>query len=195
MRDGKPLPGLSEMTALVLADAGACTVRFKVAAGPWKTIQTWGKNPGSVGGIDASYIFSRAIATKNGTTLSVTHNIQDKPVRVVAVDGDGKVHPAEIRSGGGAANFRQIVVEFDQPPEQIKEFWLQSRPYESVEILGIALKTQTMNAACPFSPKRQEKETCHGCAYLFPPQPTPTRRSLTARMSERYTPCLDPTVA
>ena len=49
MRDGKPLPGLSEMAALLPADAGTGTVLFKVAAGPWKTIQTWGKNPGGVG--------------------------------------------------------------------------------------------------------------------------------------------------
>jgi hypothetical protein len=145
MRDGKPLPGLSETAALLQADAGTGTVLFKVAAGPWKTIQTWDKNPGGVGGIDASFIFSGAIATKKGTTVTVSHNIQDKPVRLVAVDSDGEEHPAEIRSGGGAANFRQIVVEFDQPPEQIKEFWLQTRPFEAVEIPGISLKRKRSN--------------------------------------------------
>jgi len=141
MRDGKPLPGLSETTALLPADAGTCTVRFKVAAGPWNTIETWGKNPGGVGSrIGPSYIFGHAIATKKGTTLSVTHNIQDKPVRLVAVDVDRKEHPAEVRSSTGVKDFQQIVVEFDQPPEQIKEFWLQTRPYEEVEIPRIALK-------------------------------------------------------
>jgi len=141
VRDGKPLPGLSETTALLPADPGACTVRFKVAAGPWNTIETWGKNSGSVGSlIGPSYIHSRPIATKNGTTISVTHNIRDKPVRLVAVDGDGKELPAEIRSGGGVKDFQQIVVEFDQPPEQIKEFRLQTRPYDEVEIPRIALK-------------------------------------------------------
>ncbi len=141
MRDGKPLPGLSEMTALVPADAATGTVRFKVAAGPWKTVQTWGKNPGAVGFRDGpSYIFSDAIATKKGTAISVTHDIQDKPVRLVAIDGDGKELPADIRSGGGVKDFRQLVVEFDQPAEQIKEFRLQTRPYEEVEIPRIALK-------------------------------------------------------
>ena len=91
-------------------------------------------------GTVASYIFGDAIATKKGTTLSVTHNIQDKSVRLVAVDGDGKELPAEIRSGTGVKDFQQIVVEFDQPPEQIKEFRLQTRPYEEVEIPGIALE-------------------------------------------------------
>ena len=87
-----------------------------------------------------SYIFSNAIATEKGTLLSVTHNIRDKPVRLVAVDHDGKAHPAEVRSGGGVGDFQQIVVEFDQPPQQIKEFWFQSRPYEHIDIPRIALQ-------------------------------------------------------
>jgi RNA polymerase sigma factor (sigma-70 family) len=141
MRDGKPLPGLSVMTALLPANAGSCTVRFKVAAGHWNTIESREKNPGAVGSaIGPSYIFGRAIATKEGTTLSVTHNIRDKSARLVAVDVEGKILPAEIRSGGGVKDFQQLVVEFDQPPEQIKEFRLQSRPYEEVGIPGIALK-------------------------------------------------------
>jgi hypothetical protein len=141
MRDGKPLPGLSELTALLPADASMCTVRFQVAAGPWKTIQTWGKNAGGVGSrIGPSYVFGDAIATKAGTALAVTHDIWDKPVRLIAVDHDGKELPAKIRSGSGAKDFRQLVVEFDQPPEQIKGFRFQTRPYETVEIPRIPLK-------------------------------------------------------
>lgn len=102
--------------------------------------EIWGKNPGGVGGIDASYIFGDAVATKKGTTLSVTHNIQGKSVRLVAVDGDGEEFSGEIRSTSGVKDFEQIVVEFDQPPEQIKEFRLQTRPYEEVGIPRITLK-------------------------------------------------------
>jgi hypothetical protein len=141
VRDGKPLPGLNEATVLLPADAGTCTVRFKVAAGPWKTIQTWGKNPGALANrFGPCYIFSAPIATQKGTTLSVTHNIQDQPVRLVAIDADGAERPAEVRSGSGVKDFRQLVVEFDLPPGQIKEFRLQTRPYEEVEIPRIALK-------------------------------------------------------
>jgi hypothetical protein len=75
-----------------------------------------------------------------GTALSVTHDIQDKPVRVVAVDGDGNELAAEVRSGTGVKDFKQIVVEFDKPPEQIKEFRLQTRPYEEVKIPHVPLK-------------------------------------------------------
>ncbi len=142
MRDGEPLPGLSEMIALLPADAGTCTVLFKVAAGPWQYHPDLGEESGRcrLTGSVRAYIFGDAIATKKGTTLSVTHNIQDKPVRLVAVDGDGKEHPAKVRSGSGVKDFQQIVVEFDLPPEQIKEFRFQTRPFERVEIPGIALK-------------------------------------------------------
>ncbi len=140
MRGGKHLEGLSETTALLPANADTGTVRFKVAAGPWKTIQNWGKNPGGVGGIDASYIFGEPIATKEGTTLSVTHDIQDRSVQIVAIGGDGEELPAKIRSSIGVNHFQQIVVEFDQPPEQIVGFRLQTRSYDEVEVPRIALK-------------------------------------------------------
>jgi hypothetical protein len=141
MRNGKPLPGLTEVTALLPADAGDCTVLFRVAAGPWKTIQTWGKNSGGVASrVGPSFIFGDAIATKKGTALSVTHTIQDKPVRLVAVDIDGNELTAEVRSATSVKDFQQLVVDFDQPPEQIKEFWLQARPFEEVRVPHIALK-------------------------------------------------------
>jgi RNA polymerase sigma factor (sigma-70 family) len=140
-RGGKSLPGLSELMAMLPADAVTCTVRFQVAAGPWKTIEAWGKESGAIGSRSGpSYIFSGAIATKEGTVFSVTHDIQDKPVRIVAVSADGKEVPGEVRSVSGVRDFLQLVVQFNQPPEQIRKFRLQTRPYEGVEIPGIALK-------------------------------------------------------
>jgi RNA polymerase sigma factor (sigma-70 family) len=140
VRDGQPVPGLSETTALLPADAGTGTVHFKIATGPWNTIQTWGKNPGGVGGIAASYIFGDPIATRKGTAIAVTHDIRDKAVRLIAVDGDGEELPPDVRSGTGVKDFQQIVVEFDRPHEQIKEFRLQTGAYEEVEIPRVALK-------------------------------------------------------
>jgi hypothetical protein len=141
-RGGKPVLDLSETVTQFPIGAPTCTLLFKVAAGPWQTVQTWGKNPGALARADTSYIFGDVIATKKGTSLSVTHNIQDMSVRLVAVDADRNEHAAKIRSGSGVKDFRQIVVEFDLPPEKIKEFWVQTRPYEAVEVPGIALKPQ-----------------------------------------------------
>jgi RNA polymerase sigma factor (sigma-70 family) len=141
MRDGKPLPGLSATTVLLRADADASTVRFKVAAGPWNTIKTGGQG-GSGGGSQGvgTYIIGDAITTGEGTAVSVTHNIQNHSVRLVAIDDDGKELAGETRSTLDVTNFRQVEFEFDQPPEQIKEIRLQIRPYEQVEIPRIALK-------------------------------------------------------
>lgn len=139
--DGKPVPGLSEVITFLPNGLDSGTIRFEVAIGPWKTVQTWGNNPGAIGSRNApSYIFSRAIATKEGTALSMTHTIQDLSVRLVAMDGNGKEHPAQTQSGSGVGNFYQLTCEFDLPPNQIEEFRVQTRPYEKVEIDGVALK-------------------------------------------------------
>jgi len=137
---GLPVPGLEEAIALFDHDQATGTVRFKVAAGAWKTVQTWDTSPGSLGDRNGtSYIFSVPIETRKGTVLSVTHNIKDDSVRLVAVDGKGKEHPAEPRSGSGVWEMRQIVGEFDLPPQEIEEFRVQTRSFEEVTVPGIAL--------------------------------------------------------
>ncbi len=139
---GKPIPGLSETVAVFPGGMKAGTVRFEVAAGPWQTVQTWETSPGGRANRSGpSYIFGEAIATKKGTALPVTHNIPDvSSVRLVAVDLDGKERSAEVRSNTGVGDYHQLVGGFDLPPEQIKEFRVQTRPYKRVELQGVALK-------------------------------------------------------
>ncbi len=140
-RNGQSVPDLSEVVVLFPAGTEVCTIHFKVAAGPWSTVlQTSGTSPGAVGRVDASFIFGAPIATNKGTSLSVTHNIQNMSVRIIAIDGNDKEHPAEVRSGSGVKDFKQIVVEFALPADQIKQFRVRTRPYQEVEIPGIALK-------------------------------------------------------
>jgi RNA polymerase sigma factor (sigma-70 family) len=138
----KPVPGLSQTVTMFPSGLRDCTVRFEVAAGPWLTVQTWGNNQGARGAEPGrNFIFGQALATKKGSTISVTHDIGDHlSVQLIAVDHDGEEYPSEIRSGSGVKGFKQLVVEFALPPEQIKEFWVQTRPYERVEVQGVALK-------------------------------------------------------
>jgi RNA polymerase sigma factor (sigma-70 family) len=139
-RDGKRVPGLFETIATLPADARNCTVRFKVAAGPWITIRSTGKYTGCGRTKDeASYIFGDATATATGMSLSVTHNIQNQFVRLVAVDVADSEHPGVTQSTMDVTVFRQVKFDFDQHLEQIKEFRLESRPYEQVEIPNIAI--------------------------------------------------------
>ena len=145
-RAGKLVPGLGEVVTEFPRGLGTCTIFFKVAAGPWNTVQTWGKDDGALASRDGpSFIFGGRIATRTGTTLSVTHDILDKPMRLVAVDAEGKEHPGMVRSGSGVKDFRQLVVEFDLPPESIKEFRVQTRPYEEVEIPGVVIRATGRN--------------------------------------------------
>ncbi len=140
-RQGKTiLPNLLEMVTLTPLEATHGTAHFRVAAGPWNTCQTWGPSQGAVGGISVSYIFSAPIATQEGTVLSVTHNIQDKSVRVIAIDLNGQQVEGKTRSGSGVRDFHQLSVEFGLPPARIKEFCVQSRSFEQVDIPGIALR-------------------------------------------------------
>jgi hypothetical protein len=136
---GKPVFGFSEVVFVVPSTLKFCTVRFEVAAGAWTTVQTWGTSEGAVGTTHGSYIFSAPIATKQGTTLSVTHDLHDVCLRVIAVDREGAERPSEFRSTAGVKDFVQVTVEFPLPLEQIKEFRVQTRPYEVVEVPGVAL--------------------------------------------------------
>lgn len=138
---GKPVPGLREGVSAFPRALRNCTVRFEVASGDWKTVQTWAGSVGAVGSATGNYIFSAAIASKKGTTWSVTHDLHDVAVRLVAVDKDGEEHAPAPASSAGVKDFVQIAVEFSLPPEQIREFRVKTRPYEVVEIPGVALAT------------------------------------------------------
>ncbi|QEH38219.1 ECF RNA polymerase sigma factor SigW [Aquisphaera giovannonii] len=140
VRGGKRVPGLSEVITVLPSEAAFATARFEVAAGPWKTMQTWGPSPGARGSRDASYVFSAPIPTREGTALSVSHNIQDKSVRLIAIEVGGREVPGKVLSGSGASDFHQLTVEFDLLPARITEFRLQARPFEKVDIAGIALR-------------------------------------------------------
>jgi RNA polymerase sigma factor (sigma-70 family) len=142
-RNGTRVTGLSDSLVALPIDARSCTVRFKVAAGPWNAIHTT-DNDGAAGGtqIGASYILGDAIATASGTSRSLTHNFRGQCVRIVAVDEARKETVGVIRSTVDVTDFRQVVFEFDQPLAQIKEFRLEIRPFEQIEIPHIAVEPE-----------------------------------------------------
>jgi hypothetical protein len=139
-RNGKEVPGLTELIGSFPVDTRAAVLRFQVASDPWKTEVTADKSAAAVGGATASVIFDDAIATSRGTSVSITHNVNDMALRVLAVDITGKEHPGGIKSSLGVTGFQQIKVEFGLAPEKIKHFLLQTRPYQKLEISGIALE-------------------------------------------------------
>ena len=138
-RDDKDIPELTELNASFPAATRTGTVRFQVAADPWHTEFNAGKTSTAIGAATAGYIFGDAMPSKEGTSLAVSHNAQGMALRVLAVDVDRKEHPGGIRSRLGVTGIQQIKIEFDIPPERIQNFLLQTRPYQKVEIPGIAL--------------------------------------------------------
>jgi hypothetical protein len=87
-----------------------------------------------------TYSFGEAVAGRKGTILTVSHNIGNVAVRIVAVDRSGKERPHVNQIGSGGKDSYNIKAEFDLGPEAIQEYRLQTRPYERVEVKGIALK-------------------------------------------------------
>ena len=82
---------------------------------------------------------------QDGTAIAVAHNIVDRDNRIVAVDRQGKEHTCIYSSGGGGEILSLLDAEFVLPPDQIREFRVQSRPFERAEITNIALKPSSAN--------------------------------------------------
>jgi hypothetical protein len=80
-----------------------------------------------------------------GTIWTVPHDLHDVAVRLVAVEKNGEQHLPAAHSSAGVKDFVLIAVEFPLPPEQIREFKVQTRSYEAVEIPGVALAARTSN--------------------------------------------------
>ena len=81
------------------------------------------------------------------TAFAVAHNFFGQDRRIVAVDRDGKRIPPSIYSAGSDGDPRWVIdlidAEFDLPPDQIKEYQVQFRPFELAEIKDIALNPRT----------------------------------------------------
>jgi hypothetical protein len=131
---------LESVTALPKSQL-TCDVSFEIAVGCWQTVQTTdGRNSFALSSRDGpSFIFGKAISDGKRTALVVTHDILEGDVRLIAVGRDGKEHEPTDFSGGGVKGFRQLEAEFDLPRDEIREFRVQTRPYERIEITDVAL--------------------------------------------------------
>ena len=62
------------------------------------------------------------------------------PLNEAPVDPSQKEHPANYSSGSRREVLSMLDAEFAIPPDQIREFRVQSRPFDRAEIKDIALK-------------------------------------------------------
>jgi hypothetical protein len=140
-KDGKELAAMQTALVGVPKDLATSSVQVLVAIGPWETVGT--DDGRSQGGVSTNkglcYIFGEAIAARKGTVLTLAHNIDGREARVVAVDRDGRERAPTRAPATGVKDFCLIGAEFDLRPEAIKEYRLQTRGFQHVEIPGIAL--------------------------------------------------------
>ena len=142
-----PVPGIHGAVATVPADAATCTVRIEVASGEWKVEARHGRGMSAAGTV----LFATPRAISTGTSLVVGHVINDREVRVVAVDLDGKVQSATsaggVSSGPGSGLARLVStsqhlldLEFPLSPDRIREFRFQTRSYQWAEFKEVPLE-------------------------------------------------------
>jgi beta-lactamase regulating signal transducer with metallopeptidase domain len=138
-RGGMPVPDLQRVVAEFPPGLATCVVHFDLAVGPWATEQVAEKSIGIERG-DRAFFFGKPRENRQGTAIAIAHNINDRDVRVVAVGRDGQERGARSTTSGGARHLKMLDVEFDLPPDQIREYRLQSRPVGRFEIKNVALQ-------------------------------------------------------
>ena len=142
-----------------------CDLTVSVSCDKWKTVGT-GKNEGVEGikGIKtddsvpgfvtlsplAERRFNIVTPTTKSTVrtvVSLTHNIVDKDVRIIAIDKAGETHLRSMGPGAPAIsrNFNDGITmncQFDLAMKDIDSLELQVRPYRSVTFTDVALKAK-----------------------------------------------------
>ena len=141
--EGKSIPNIRAVAAIVPSGLHTLTVKYGVASGPWDTVgSTKGEGSSSssrAGGV--SMAFSPAVEKDGAAVISIAHNISDKDVRVVAIDKKGQVIAARSSSGDSAGDVHQTTATFTGTRlADIKEFQLQARPYEWATFKNVSLE-------------------------------------------------------
>ena len=148
-KEGQNAPELDYYEATFEGGRSECGVQARLADGPWKTeVSNDGK--GGVGTFVNGHKFTFGKArpysaySRSMTVFAVAHNFFGQDRRIVAVDRDGEPNPAIHYSAGSDGDPKWVIDiidgEFELPPDQIKEFQVQFRPIELVDIKGIALR-------------------------------------------------------
>jgi hypothetical protein len=138
---GQLIDGLDARARAFAADTKTCTIGISVARGAWETlVQTDGESTSAIGTLKHAFAFSPTSERRNKLILTVSHNVTDRDLRVIAVDGDGKTLAVGDCSSSGGHGFRQTVAQFPMAQMQgVHKFLVQARDYERYEIRDVSL--------------------------------------------------------
>ena len=147
----EPCVRLDGAGALIPKSSREVTVRVGVAAGPWVMRVETADNTGneSMSLPDGIALFSPVTERNGDAIVTLTHNLTGVEVRVVAVTAKGSEHPADVLSTTSAANVVQLTSTFQGlPADHIKQFRLQTRPYEWAEFKHVMVSPARARASC-----------------------------------------------
>ena len=179
--------GMKDIRAVAIRVPGASrtvTVRFGVAAGPWKTVAEGQGRGGDVLGGDA--VFSPAVAKDGNSIISVAHRFADQEVRVVADGLDGQERVGTPGPNGGGGKLFQMTATFSKAlPKDIRKFRLQTRPYQWVEFRNVSLypgQKTNVQVLVPAAPPSGSLTKPVGESYSPPRVPPQGFGSVTERV-------------
>jgi beta-lactamase regulating signal transducer with metallopeptidase domain/uncharacterized protein YjbI with pentapeptide repeats len=113
-------------------------LKMGLAQGEWQTVT---KGTMANGPRPEDIIFSDPMETEDGLTVFVSHNVADRPYRIMAIDRQGRAHRS-VRGGGTSIN--NIVQSQGQFPDldedDVDHFEFQVRDYEWSDIKGLPAK-------------------------------------------------------
>ena len=129
---------LLAIAAQVPITARTIDVRLGIADGAWATLA---KSPITSGGAgtfssnvkSGAIVFTPPQKVFDRLTVTVSHNITEQAVRIVAVGRDGKEYSPITLSTGGTGNLMQLTATFDVHGQRdLSSVQLQARPYQWV---------------------------------------------------------------
>jgi hypothetical protein len=133
MLGGKQTNGIDARICGFANDPKTVDIKFQIATGAWETKQTSAHGGSSSSGADEGFIFSSPHANGKRTSMVVAfylkENADDK--RLIAVDQGGKEHTCATSFGTSIKDVYFLDSSFDLKPSQIKEYRLQTRPYDT----------------------------------------------------------------
>ncbi len=140
---------LGTTVATVVLDAKATTenIRVSIASGDWTTLIAEGPQGGlAESGQEYSVIFGAAYEKDGATCITVTleGSLSEQAARLCAVDAQGQFHPS-VANGSSAGKAKQTTHRFEGlKPQDIKEFQLQTCPWQEVRFSNISLVPGTL---------------------------------------------------
>jgi beta-lactamase regulating signal transducer with metallopeptidase domain/uncharacterized protein YjbI with pentapeptide repeats len=122
-------------------------LKMGLAEGEWRTVS---KGTMSGGPRREEIVISDPIDSEDGLTVFVSHNVTDRPYRILAIDRKGKAHRSTRGGGTSINNIVQSQGQFpDLDEDDVDHFEFQVRDYEWNDIKGLPAKVDERVADAP----------------------------------------------